>query len=53
MGPPQSSEALLQMMDDPNFLQQMNEAMNNPAVLDMMLQSPMVRISPLVSLLVN
>lgn len=34
---------MLEMMDNPMFLSQMNEAMNNPAVVDMMLQSPMVR----------
>lgn len=33
---------MLEMMDNPMFLSQMNEAMNNPAVVDMMLQSPMV-----------
>ena len=30
------------MMDNPMFLSQMNEAMNNPAVVDMMMQNPMV-----------
>ena len=34
------------------FLSQMNEAMNNPAVVDMMLQSPMVGSSELCLLLV-
>lgn len=47
MGPPQNSQAILDMMEDPNFLQQMNEAMNNPQVLDMMLQSPMIRDNPM------
>ena len=42
MGPPPNPEAMLEMMDNPMFLSQMNEAMNNPAVVDMMLQSPMV-----------
>lgn len=36
---------MLEMMDNPMFLSQMNEAMNNPAVVDMMLQSPMVRFN--------
>ncbi|KAJ4358291.1 uncharacterized protein N0V89_002872 [Didymosphaeria variabile] len=40
---------LLQMMEDPNFLQQMNEAMDNPAVIDMMQNSPMVRNNPMVA----
>lgn len=38
---------MLEMMDNPMFLSQMNEAMNNPAVVDMMLQSPMVRFEVL------
>jgi len=42
-------EALLQMMDDPNFLQQMNEAMNNPMVIEMMQQNPMVRNNPMIA----
>jgi hypothetical protein len=29
-------------MENPMFLQQMNEAMNNPAVVDMMASNPMV-----------
>jgi hypothetical protein len=29
-------------MDNPMFLSQMNEAMNNPQVVDMMMQNPMV-----------
>jgi|TARA_R110002003_G_scaffold228_7_gene16641 ubiquilin len=33
---------MLEMMDNPMFLSQMNEAMNNPAVVDMMMQNPMV-----------
>ena len=44
MGPPPTSDAMLEMMDNPMFLSQMNEAMNNPQVLDMMMQSPMVRL---------
>lgn len=43
MGPPPSQESMLEMMDNPMFLSQMNEAMNNPAVVDMMMQNPMVR----------
>jgi hypothetical protein len=44
MGPPPNPDAMLEMMDNPMFLSQMNEAMNNPAVVDMMMQSPMVGI---------
>jgi hypothetical protein len=36
---------MLEMMDNPMFLSQMNEAMNNPAVVDMMMQNPMVSSS--------
>ena len=53
MGPPPNSEQLLEMMDDPNFLQQMNEAMNNPAVIEMMQNSPMVRNNPMVREMLN
>ncbi len=42
MGPPPTTESMLELMDNPMFLSQMNEAMNNPAVVDMMLQNPMV-----------
>ncbi|KAF9692042.1 hypothetical protein EKO04_009899 [Ascochyta lentis] len=47
MGPPPNPDAMLEMMDNPMFLSQMNEAMNNPAVVDMMLQSPMIRNNPM------
>jgi ubiquilin len=33
---------MLEMMENPQFLSQMNEAMNNPAVVDMMMQNPQV-----------
>jgi ubiquilin len=42
MGPPPTTESMLEQMENPMFASQLNEAMNNPAVLDMMLQSPMV-----------
>lgn len=42
MGPPQDPEQLLRLMDDPNFMQQMNESMNNPAVIEMLASNPMV-----------
>jgi hypothetical protein len=42
MGPPPTTESMLEQMENPMFLSQLNEAMNNPAVVDMMLQSPMV-----------
>ena len=47
MGPPPNPDAMLEMMDNPMFLSQMNEAMNNPAVVDMMMQNPMVGIDEL------
>jgi ubiquilin len=34
------------MLEDPNFAQQMNEAMNNPAVLDHLRNNPMIRDNP-------
>jgi ubiquilin len=48
MGPPPNPEQLLEMMDNPMFLQQMNEAMNNPDVINMMQQNPMVRNNPMI-----
>lgn len=46
MGAPPNPEAMLGMLDDPNFLSQMNEMMNNPAMIDMLLNSPHVRNNP-------
>jgi ubiquilin len=42
MGPPPDAQGLLNMMENPMFLSQMTEAMNNPDVIEMMTQSPMV-----------
>jgi ubiquilin len=50
-GPPTNPEAMLEQMENPMFLSQLNEAMNNPAVVDMMLQSPMVSAGPYSTLL--
>ncbi|KAF1831171.1 hypothetical protein BDW02DRAFT_572282 [Decorospora gaudefroyi] len=47
MGPPPTAESMLEQMENPMFLSQMNEAMNNPAVVDMLMQSPMLRDSPM------
>jgi len=47
MGAPPDPEQLVRMLEDPNFAQQMNEAMNNPAVLNMMRQNPMMRNNPM------
>jgi ubiquilin len=44
MGPPPDSEQLLELMENPMFLSQMNEAMDNPAVIEMMTQNPMVSL---------
>lgn len=46
MGAPPDPDTLLGMMDNPMFVSQMNEMMNNPAVMDMLLQSPQVRNNP-------
>ncbi|KAF4635449.1 hypothetical protein G7Y89_g2647 [Cudoniella acicularis] len=47
MGAPPSEEAFAQMLDDPNMQQTINEALNNPAMIDMMIQStPGLRNNP-------
>ncbi|KAL1961707.1 hypothetical protein VTN77DRAFT_1311 [Rasamsonia byssochlamydoides] len=44
MGPPPDAEALLSMLENPQFQATMNEALQNPAVIDMMIQqNPMFR----------
>ncbi|TKA78096.1 hypothetical protein B0A55_03283 [Friedmanniomyces simplex] len=47
MGAPPNPDQMLRMLDDPNFAQQMNEAMNNPAVVDMLRNNPMIRDNPM------
>src|SRR5262249_27234655 len=47
MGAPPNSEELIRMMEDPNFMQTMNEMMNNPAFQQMLEQSPAVRNNPM------
>lgn len=47
MGAPPNPDQMLRMLEDPNFAQQMNEAMNNPAVLDMLRNNPMIRNNPM------
>ncbi|RDL33186.1 Uncharacterized protein BP5553_08625 [Venustampulla echinocandica] len=39
MGAPPSEDAMAQMLEDPNIQQTLNEALNNPAMVDMMIQS--------------
>ncbi|KAI9648833.1 hypothetical protein NHQ30_003474 [Ciborinia camelliae] len=47
MGAPPSEDAIAQMMDDPNMRQTMNEALNNPDLVNMMIQNnPMLRDVP-------
>lgn len=53
MGPPPNPEAMLEMMENPMFLSQMNEAMNNPAVVDMMMQNPMIRNNPMLQQMIR
>ncbi|EER30004.1 Ubiquitin family protein [Coccidioides posadasii C735 delta SOWgp] len=44
MGPPPSTEQLINMLDNPQFQSMMNEALQNPQLLDMMIQqNPMLR----------
>lgn len=47
MGPPPSADAMLDMLENPMFASQMQEAMNNPAVIQMMQNNPMVRDNPM------
>lgn len=46
MGAPPNANQMLRLLEDPNFAQQMNEAMNNPAVLDHLRNNPMIRDNP-------
>jgi len=47
MGPLPSEDDMARMLEDPNNAQQMNEALNNPAFIDMMIQnSPQLRGIP-------
>jgi ubiquilin len=47
MGPPASAEDMLRQLDNPNFVQQMNEVMNSPMFLEMLENTPMFRDNPL------
>ncbi|QIW97544.1 hypothetical protein AMS68_003062 [Peltaster fructicola] len=47
MGAPPNPDQMLRLLEDPNFAQQMNEAMNNPAVIDMLRNNPMIRDNPM------
>lgn len=47
MGAPPNPDQMLRLLEDPNFAQQMNEAMNNPQVLDMLRNNPMIRNNPM------
>ena len=47
MGAPPNPDQMLRLLEDPNFASQMNEAMNNPAVLDMLRNNPMIRNNPM------
>lgn len=53
MGPPQGPEEMLNMLENPMFASQMNEAMNNPHVIQMMQNSPMVRDQPFMREMLN
>ncbi|KAJ5476817.1 Ubiquitin-like protein DskB [Penicillium sp. IBT 31633x] len=44
MGPPPDSESMLNMLENPQFQSTINEALQNPAMIDMMIQqNPMLR----------
>lgn len=53
MGAPPNPDQMLRLLDDPNFASQMNEAMNNPAVLDMLRNNPMIRNNPMARAAIN
>lgn len=46
-------DQMLRMLEDPNFAQQMNEAMNNPAVIEMLRNNPMIRDNPMAQAAIN
>ncbi|KAF2273387.1 uncharacterized protein EI97DRAFT_424292 [Westerdykella ornata] len=47
MGPPPDAQQMLELMENPMFASQFNEAMNNPAVIEMISNSPMIRDNPM------
>lgn len=47
MGAPPNPDQMLRLLEDPNFASQMNEAMNNPAVVEMLRNNPMIRNNPI------
>ncbi|GAB7351755.1 hypothetical protein MBLNU459_g2335t1 [Dothideomycetes sp. NU459] len=47
MGAPPDPDQMLRMLENPNFVQQINEAMNNPDVINMMRNNPMLRNNPM------
>ena len=47
MGAPPGPDEMLRMLDDPNFAQMFNESMNNPAVIQMLEQQPMIANNPM------
>ncbi|KAI9720293.1 MAG: hypothetical protein M1828_005756 [Chrysothrix sp. TS-e1954] len=53
MGAPQSPEDLIRMLENPMFQSQMNEAMNNPQVIQMMQNNPMMRDQPMMREMLN
>ncbi|EHK40507.1 hypothetical protein TRIATDRAFT_153189 [Trichoderma atroviride IMI 206040] len=54
MGPPMDEERLQRMMSDPNVQQSMNEALNNPDFINMLIDSnPMLRNIPNARELIN
>ncbi|KAL2814564.1 hypothetical protein BDW59DRAFT_20626 [Aspergillus cavernicola] len=47
MGPPPDADSMLQMLENPQFQSAINEALQNPAMIDMMIQqNPMLRDVP-------
>ncbi|KAL2869806.1 ubiquitin domain-containing protein DSK2 [Aspergillus lucknowensis] len=47
MGPPPDADSMLQMLENPQFQSAINEALQNPAMIDMMIQqNPLLRDAP-------
>jgi len=53
MGPPADPNRMIEMLENPMFQSQMNEAMNNPQVIQMMQNSPMIRDNPMMRNMLN
>ncbi|KAL9057333.1 MAG: hypothetical protein Q9162_002407 [Coniocarpon cinnabarinum] len=53
MGAPQGPEEMLNMLENPMVQQQFNEAMNNPHIIQMLQNNPMIRDQPMMREMLN